>query len=98
MGSQMTASNAFAFETLSWGLVHWLADTSPKQFEAFLSGLSRGEGMWKAFDAAVPALTRERINAGMRSYLRFPYDLAKERCPVTPWTGTAPVGALPAGE
>src|SRR5689334_16013353 len=48
MGSNFKNYDGYAYETLSWALVHWMVDEHPDKFAAFLGGLSRGEGMWKA--------------------------------------------------
>lgn len=87
MGSNFKNYDGFAFETLSWGLVHWMVDLYPQKFGAFLAGLSRGEGMWKAFSEAFPTFTEATIAAGMDRYLAYSTAMLKDRFQIMPWGG-----------
>ena len=97
-GAGFDNANGYEFETLSWTLVHWLVDSRPTNFETFLRGLSRGQGMWAAFSAAFPGLTEEKLAAEMKGYLRYPYPMGKQRFPVKPWTGAVASRRLPPAE
>ena len=87
MGSNFENYDGYAFETLSWVLVHWMIDVYPQRFEAFLAGLSRGEGMWKAFGEAFPAFKEAQIAGSMRRYLSDSTAMLEDRFPIAPWAG-----------
>jgi tetratricopeptide (TPR) repeat protein len=87
MGSAVDRYNGYEFETLSWGLVHWLVDTQPKAFDGFLARLARGEGMWEAFSAAFPGMSEARIARSMEQYFRLEV-WREDRFPVKPWSGS----------
>jgi len=87
MGSTFDNENGYEFETLSWGLVHWLVDTQPQRFDAFVARLARGEGMWQAFSAAFPGLTEREIDRSMELYFNIE-SMHEERFAFRPWSGT----------
>lgn len=87
MGSNFKNYDGYAFETLSWGLVHWMVDIYPQKFGVFLAGLSRGEGMWKAFSEAFPAFTEAQIARAMGQYLSDSTVMLKDRFQIAPWGG-----------
>src|SRR5438132_589603 len=44
--SARSTMDGYAFETLSWVLVHWLVDSDPARFNRFLTRLAHGDSMW----------------------------------------------------
>jgi tetratricopeptide (TPR) repeat protein len=94
-GASQPAPDGFDFETLSWGLVHWLIDTRPEQFDAFVQGLADGRTMWAAFDAAFPKVDEVLLEQEVPSYLLSLGYLAKKTFNIQPWTGEVAVRRLP---
>jgi hypothetical protein len=90
--------DGYEFETLSWALVHWLVDTQPKKFDAFLTGLSRGQGMWQAFSAAFPGMGEAQIASGMERYVLHPDAMVKMVYPVKTWEGREALRRMPRAE
>ena len=85
MGASVNDDNGYQFETQAWGLVHWLVDTQPAKFDKFMAGLARGEGMWKAFSAAFPTLTKAEVASAMKHYFLYPNSMIQMRFPLKPW-------------
>jgi tetratricopeptide (TPR) repeat protein len=98
MGSTVDHLNGYQFETLAWGLVHWLVDDDPKKFNAFVSRLARGDGMWTAFNGTYPGLTEAKILQSMVKYLKSTDSVGKRRFAVTPWEGTVVMRHPPPAE
>jgi tetratricopeptide (TPR) repeat protein len=99
MGTKFGLYNGYRLETFSWGLLHWLVDRDPKQFQDFLARLSRGEGMWPAFGAAFPGLTEANMRVSLAAYLTDPRkNMLTERVKVTPWEGEAQVRKIAPAE
>ena len=98
MGSAVTLDDGYEFETLSWALVHWLVDTEPKKFEAFLARLARGEGMWTAFSGAFPRMSETQIAPAMERYLSAANGMGKAAFPVKAWSGPVALRKMPAAE
>jgi tetratricopeptide (TPR) repeat protein len=98
MGSTVDHLNGYQFETMAWGLLHWLVDDDPKKFETFIGRLSRGDGMWTAFNGTYPGLTEAKIQQAMVKYLRSTDYVKKLRFPIQPWTGEVAVRRPPPAE
>ena len=98
IGAHLEAYDAYVSETLSWGLVHWLVDTEPDRFQAFLDLLAKGESMWSAFNHSFPSLTEQRMAAAMSAYLAHPEAMHEDRFPVAPWAGAISLRRIPPGE
>jgi hypothetical protein len=81
-----TGADSFDRQTLSWALVHWLADTYPREFRVFLGGLARGEPQWTAFHSAFPRLDEAALETGMGRYLTE-RSIHEERVNVPAWSG-----------
>jgi tetratricopeptide (TPR) repeat protein len=94
VGSAQPVSDGFDFETLSWGLVHWLIDTRPREFDAFLASLSQGRTMWSAFDAAFPEVDEAMMEQEVPSHLLSIGFLPKKVFNIEPWTGATDVRKL----
>jgi tetratricopeptide (TPR) repeat protein len=97
-GSAVTGDDAYEFQTLSWALVHWLVDTEPKKFDAFLAGLARGEGMWTAFSGVFPGMRETQIAAAMERYLLGANAMRKTAFPVKAWSGREALRKMPPAE
>jgi tetratricopeptide (TPR) repeat protein len=87
MGAGVNTYNGYKFETRAWALVHWLVDTQPAKFEAFLVRLSHGESMWTAFAGAFPSLTEQQIARGMSYSFAHPGAMKKDTIRLAPWAG-----------
>ena len=98
MGSTVDHLNGYKFETMAWGLVHWLVDDDPKKFDAFIARLARGDGMWTAFNGTYPSLTEAKISEKMAKYLASTDSLGKRRFAVRPWEGTVMMRTPPPAE
>jgi tetratricopeptide (TPR) repeat protein len=95
----LNGAEGYAFETLSWALVHGLVDTEPKKFDAFLAGLARGEGMWTAFSAAFPGFAEPQIAAAMQKHFAdIQSTVRKAVFPVNAWQGRELLRRMPAVE
>jgi tetratricopeptide (TPR) repeat protein len=93
----MDAQSGYAFETGAWLLVHWLVDTRPQGFDAFLNRLARGEEAQRAFVAEFPDLTETAIRAGVRQYwTKGKVLLSEARAPS--WDGPIEARKLDAAE
>jgi tetratricopeptide (TPR) repeat protein len=90
--------DGFAFETGATFLVHWMIDTRPRNFDAFIARLARlleraapldgrGENAWVAFSAEFPDLREQELQAAMREYLKHPRAMAVTRFPMPSWKG-----------
>jgi uncharacterized protein DUF1570 len=90
----MSGFGGYAFETGAWLMVHWMIDTRPKDFHAFLSRLARGESSWTAFSAVFPDLHNEQIRQGIESWLR--HGMATVTLPLPEWNGEVQRRSLPA--
>ena len=81
------------FRETSWILVHYLVGNHREAFHGFLRALAAGESPDRAFTAAFPSLTTERLDAEVNAYwasgklltLKFPVPPARP----------APVSAAP---
>jgi hypothetical protein len=92
-------NDGYEFETLSWALVHWLVDTEPKKFDAFLAGLAGGKGMWTAFSAAFPGIGEAQITAAMEKYVAgLQNTVRKTTFAVNAWEGRELLRKMPAAE
>src|SRR3954468_23180774 len=72
MGPQYMSGNpgrAYAFETHSWLLFHYLANTHPAETEAFLGRLQARMDPVAAFAASYPGMSERRIGEGVNAYL-----------------------------
>jgi tetratricopeptide (TPR) repeat protein len=98
VGAQLFAYDEYVTESFSWGLVHWLVDTEPQKFQAFLDLLAKGETMWSAFNRVFPALTEEKMAAAMDEFFTHQETMHEERFPVAPWAGVVSLRKLPPGE
>jgi len=98
MGSAVSVDNGYEFETLSWALVHWLVDTEPKKFDAFLARLARGEGMWTAFSSAFPGMDETQIAKAMERYVVYANTMGKTAFPVKAWSGPEVLRKMPPAE
>jgi hypothetical protein len=87
----------FYLQTLSWALVHWLADTYPQKFGVFLGSLARGEPMWPAFKAAFPGLNENALEEAMTRYLTA-RSIHEERVNVPRWSGETSVRRIGAAD
>ena len=67
---QMSAREAWQFETSAWALVHWLVDQRPTAFDDMLARLAKGEDQYYAFSAAFPDLNEATMKAGVGSWLK----------------------------
>jgi tetratricopeptide (TPR) repeat protein len=83
---QMSDEEGYRFETAAWALVHWLVDTRPEKFDAFLRRLGRGENEWVAFSAEFPDLHAPEVQGGMREYLKTS-KMSVSRLPMASWSG-----------
>jgi Protein of unknown function (DUF1570) len=95
--AKYTENNGYDWETLACALVHWMADDHPDEFRAFLSRLSKGEGMWSAFGAAFPTMTDEGVHGAMTRYL-VARHWRTDTVEFEPWTGTVALRKLPPAE
>ena len=84
VGGSFWSLDGFAFETFSWSLIHWLADTRPEQLDELLRRLARGESMWVAMAGAMPGLDEAAIAAGMHEYLQHLRSVQTARFRFTP--------------
>jgi len=72
MGPQYMSGNpgrAYAFETHSWLLFHFLANTHPAETDSFLGRLQARMDPVAAFTASYPGLNEQRIGEGVHAYL-----------------------------
>ena len=72
MGPQYMSGNpgrAWAFETHSWLLFHYLANTHPAETEAFLGRLQARMDPVAAFAQSYPGMSEQRIGEGVHAYL-----------------------------
>jgi hypothetical protein len=72
MGPQYMSGNpgrAYAFETHSWLLFHFLANTHPAETETFLGRLQGRTDPLAAFAASYPGMDEQRIGEGVHAYL-----------------------------
>ncbi|HUJ28147.1 MAG TPA: hypothetical protein VLW85_19130 [Myxococcales bacterium] len=93
----LSGEAGFAFETGAWLIVHWMVDTQPEKFDAFLQRLAKGENPWVAFTAVFPDLHEEQLRAGIAAYLKRG-SISIGRTPIPKWTGAIAVRRLPAAE
>lgn len=64
----MEAQAGYAFESGAWLIVHYLVDTRPRQFDAFLGRLARGERADQAFQAEFTDLDEATLRSAIAAY------------------------------
>jgi hypothetical protein len=72
MGPQYMSGSpgrAYAFETHSWLLFHFLANTHPAETETFLGQLQGRMDPMVAFSTSYPGMNEQRIGEGVHAYL-----------------------------
>ena len=84
---EMPPLAGFAYETAATFLVHWMIDTRPKDFNAFIARLARGENAWMAFSAEFPGLNDRQLQAAMGEYLKHPRAMGVTRFALPSWNG-----------
>lgn len=82
----MDAQAGYAFESAAWLIVHYLVDTRPQRFDAFLGRLARGERADQAFQAEFIDLDEATLRSAIATYWKS--GLAQIGTGhVQPWTG-----------